>query len=92
MRIDLDSVMIPNEQCPVREVGTGLVLMAPAGTATHSLDEIGAFIWRQIDGRRSLAGIVEALIAEYEVDSGQATNDVRAFVSQLVEADLVRPA
>jgi hypothetical protein len=92
MLIELDSVLIPNEHCPVREVGTGLVLMASEGTATHSLDEIGAFIWRQIDGRRTLAGIVEALIAEYEVDSTQALDDVRIFVSQLVEADLVRPA
>jgi hypothetical protein len=92
MLIEPDSVLIPNEHCPVREVGSGLVLMASEGTATHSLDEIGAFIWRQIDGRRSLAGIVEALIAEYEVDSVQATDDVRDFVSQLVEADLVRPA
>lgn len=91
MLIDLDSVLTPNESCPVREVGTGLVLMAPEGTATHSLDEIGAFIWRQIDGRRTLSNIIAALIAEYEVDSDQATDDVRSFVSQLVEADLVRP-
>lgn len=92
MLIDLDSVLAANEHCPVREVGTGLVLMAPEGTATHSLDEIGAFIWRQFDGRRSLADVVEALIAEYEVDAGQATDDVRSFVSQLLEAGLVRPA
>lgn len=92
MLIDMDSVLAPNEHCPVREVGTGLVLMAPEGTATHSLDEIGAFIWRQIDGRRSLADVIDALIAEYEVDSAQATDDVRSFVSQLLEADLVRPA
>jgi hypothetical protein len=92
MSTDLDSVLVPNELCPVREVGSGLVLMAPEGTATHSLDEIGAFIWRQLDGRRDLAGVVEALIAEYDVDAAQAGDDVRAFVSQLVEAGLVRIA
>lgn len=92
MSPDLDSILVRNEQCPVREVGNGLVLMAPRGTATHSLDEVGAFIWRQFDGRRSLAGVVEALIAEYDVDSRQAADDVRSFVAELIEADLVRPA
>jgi len=92
MSADLDSVLVPNELCPVREVGSGLVIMAPEGTATHSLDEIGAFIWRQFDGRRNLADIVEALIAEYDVDAAQAAADVRAFASQLIDAGLVRIA
>jgi hypothetical protein len=66
MTIALSAILVPNENCPVREVGTGLVIMAPAGTATHSLDEVGAFIWRQCDGRHTLAQVVEALIAAYE--------------------------
>ncbi|MBK7048115.1 MAG: PqqD family protein [bacterium] len=92
MTIQLSAILVPNEKCPVREVGTGLVIMAPAGTATHSLDEVGAFIWRQCDGRHTLAQVVEALIAEYEVEPGQAVGDVQSFLEQLVEADLVRQA
>lgn len=92
MTINLSAILVPNENCPVREVGTGLVIMAPAGTATHSLDEVGAFIWRQCDGRRTLAQVVEALIAEYEVEPSQAAGDVQSFLEQLVEADLVRQA
>lgn len=92
MSADMDNVLVPNELCPVREVGSGLVLMAPGGTATHSLDEIGAFIWRQFDGRRRLADVVDALIAEYDVDAAEAADDARAFVSQLIEAGLIRVA
>ncbi len=92
MQVDLSSVLAPNEHCPVREVGSGLVLMAAEGTSTHSLDEIGAFIWRQFDGRRNLAEVVDALIAEYDVDQKQATEDVQAFVAQLLEAGLVLTA
>ena len=92
MTIDMDMILAPNEGCPVREVGDGLVIMAPAGTATHSLDEVGAFIWRHFDGRRSLAQVVEALVAEYEVTRQQAVGDVRSFAAQLLEADLVHPA
>lgn len=92
MTIDLDAVLIPNENCPVREVGDGLIIMASAGTATHSLDEVGAFIWRQCDGRRTLAQVVEALVSEYDVAPDQAVDDVRAFLEQLFAADLVRQA
>lgn len=92
MTIELSAILVPNENCPVREVGSGLVIMAPAGTATHSLDEVGAFIWRQCDGHRTLAQVVEALIAAYEVEPDQAAGDVQSFLEQLVEADLVRQA
>jgi hypothetical protein len=92
MTIDMDTILVPNEACPVREVGEGLVIMAPAGTATHSLDGVGAFIWRHCDGRRRVVEVVEALVAEYEVDRAQAAADVRSFVEQLLEAGLVRPA
>lgn len=92
MTMDMDTVLAPNEACPVREVGGGLVIMAPAGTATHSLDEVGAFLWRHIDGRHSLAQLVEALLGEYDVTREQAVADVHAFLAQLLEADLVHPA
>lgn len=92
MTIDMDVVLAPNEGCPVREVGDGLVIMAPAGTATHSLDEVGAFLWRHFDGQRSLAQMVEALLDEYDVSPEQAVADVRSFAAQLLEADLVHPA
>lgn len=92
MTIDMDTILVPNKACPVREVGTGLVIMAATGTATHSLDEVGAFIWGQFDGRRTLGQVVEALVAEYDVAPGQASEDVRAFLAQLIEADLILTA
>ena len=92
MTIDMDTILVPNHECPVREVGTGLVIMAATGTSTHSLDEVGAFIWRQFDGQRTLGQVVEALVAEYDVESVQATADVKAFLAQLIEADLVQAA
>lgn len=92
MTIDKDTILAINENCPVREVGPGLVIMAPAGTATHSLDEVGAFIWRLIDGRRSFGQVVDELVATYDVEPVRAVADVQDFVTQLLDADLVRPA
>lgn len=90
MPIGLDTIVMRNENCPVREVGDGLVILAATGTATHSLDEVGAFIWRQCDGRHRVAEVVEALVAEYDVEPARATGDVQAFLNDLFAADLVR--
>jgi hypothetical protein len=90
MAIGLDTIVVRNENCPVREVGDGLVILAAAGTATHSLDEVGAFIWRQCDGQHRVADVVEALVAEYDVEPSRAAGDVQAFLNDLFAADLVR--
>lgn len=90
MMIDLDTILTANQDCPVREVGPGLVIMDPAGTATHSLDEVGAFLWRRLDGRHSLGQVIEALVAEYDVEPDRAAADVQDFLGQLLAAGLAR--
>jgi hypothetical protein len=92
MTIDFDTIVAANPDCPVRQVGPGLVIMDPAGTATHSLDEVGAFLWNLLDGRHNLGQMVDALVATYDVEPAQATADVQDFLAQLLAADLVRPA
>lgn len=90
--LDLDLILKPNEDCPVREIGDGLVIMAPTGDVTHSLEEIGAFIWRQLDGKRSLKEIIDFMTGEYDVSHEQATADLQHFVGELMAADLVNSA
>lgn len=87
--IDLKRVMTQNEACPVREVGSGIVIMAPEGEMTHSLDDIGAFIWSRFDGKNSLQDILDALLSEYDVTEEQARKDLEDFVDQLQEAELL---
>lgn len=87
--IDLDTVLVPNNACPVREIGGGLIIMAPTGTATHTLEEIGAYVWRQLDGQRTLRQVAEALTGEYDVTFDAAAKDICEFALQLVNADLV---
>ncbi len=87
--IDLDTILVPNTACPVREIGDGLIIMAPTGTATHTLEEIGAFVWRHLDGQRTLRQVAEALVGEYDVTFDAAAKDICDFASQLVDAELV---
>jgi hypothetical protein len=90
--MDLTTVLTPAENCPVREVGEGFVILAGDGETTHSLDGLGAFIWRRLDGRRDLAAILADVVAEYDVAADTATRDLLEFAAALVESGLVTEA
>lgn len=86
---DLSTVYTQNAACPVRRIGDGLVIMAPQGETTHSLEDLGAFIWDQIDGSRDLRAILAAVLENYEVDQDTAQADLLAFTGQMLEAGLL---
>jgi hypothetical protein len=90
--ISLETVLKPNPACPVREIGDGLVIMAPEGESTHSLDGIGAFIWTQIDGAKDLSMVLDVLLDEYDVEREVAEPDLVQFVTELADAQLLLTA
>ena len=89
MMIAMTSIFARNEDCPVREIGDGLVIMAPTGTVTHSLEGIGVYIWQRLDGKKSLAAVLDAMTTEYAVDREVAAADLIAFVNELLDADII---
>ena len=89
MVIALTTVLARNDNCPVREIGDGLVIMAPDGDVTHSLEDIGAFIWQQLDGKADLNTILDAITVEYDVDRAVAEADLQGFISELVAANII---
>lgn len=87
--MDLNSVFSQNSKCPVREIGEGLVIMAPSGDSTHSLEDIGAFIWNQLDGKRTLQDVLDALLKDYDVDKAVAKEDLTNFIIQMQNSGLI---
>jgi len=49
----------------------------------YTLNETAAFVWERLDGVHTLAEVVAALVAEYEVEPAQAEQDVLALIAQL---------
>ena len=87
--MNLDSVFQRNEQVLVQEVEGEAVLVLPAAGKVRVLNETGAFIWHHLDGKKRLADVVQALCAAYNVRPEEAGQDVLAFVTDLLERDLV---
>lgn len=88
----LSDILVHNPGCTVREIGEGLVILVPEVTTTHSLEDLGVFIWNRIDGERALHAVLDDILAEYDVDEETARADLLVFVDELVEAKLLLPA
>jgi hypothetical protein len=69
-------------------VGDGFVIMAAEGETTHSLDGLGGFIWKRLDGRRDLAAVLAEIVAEYDVAADVAQTDLLEFAAALVAAGI----
>ena len=71
-----------------RRIGDEYVLVPLAGRGADldsilNLNRVGAFIWEQLDGRRTGRAVVAALVARFEVDPAQAETDYLDFLTKL---------
>jgi hypothetical protein len=51
--------------------------------SVYTLNETGAFIWEQINGKRSVEEIISALTREYEIDKKTASEDLFSFIENM---------
>lgn len=79
----------------LREVADNYIVVA-VGEAVKSfngvinLNETGAFLWKQLENGTDKEALIDALLAEYEVDREVAEKDVDAFIAKLTEAELLK--
>jgi len=80
-----------------REVaGETLVVPLRAGVgdldSIYTVNDVGAAIWRLIDGRRTADDIALEVVRAFEVEPEQARRDVEDFLAELAEAGMIRNA
>jgi methyltransferase-like protein len=51
--------------------------------SVYTLNETGAFIWEQIDGKRNIEDIINELTGEYDIDFKNAESDVFTFIENM---------
>lgn len=70
-------------------------LVVPVGAQTVdfrciiTLNETGAFLWKQLQQEHQPEELTAALLEEYDVTPDQAATDVTAFLGKLQEAGLL---
>jgi hypothetical protein len=51
--------------------------------SVYTLNETGAFIWENINGKRNIEEIINLLVSEYEIDLINAESDVLSFIDNM---------
>ena len=69
--------------------GEAVILNLATGTY-FGLDAVGTRLWHLITEHGSTEKVIEALLAEYEVEEGQLRRDVDDLIQQLTDKGLVR--
>jgi hypothetical protein len=93
--MELDSVYARNDRVVSRKIVDQLILIPIRQSvaemeAMYTMNEVGARVYELIDGTRPVREIVEAIVAEFDVDFEAAESDVREFISQLLQIESVR--
>lgn len=56
----------------------------------YTLNEVSAFIWELIDGKKSISEISDKIIEEFNVEPLQAESDIREILLQLETLSLIQ--
>lgn len=78
----------------LREVA-GSHIVVPIGegamdfSGVISLNEVGAFLWNNMENNTTKEELLKAVIAEYDVEESVAKTDIEEFVEKLKGAGLV---
>ena len=75
-----------------RELDGETVLVDIDSGTYFGLDEVGTFIWNQIDEGVSIEDIPSRMTEVFEVEEDVARTDLDAFIQQLLEKGLVEAA
>jgi hypothetical protein len=84
----LKSILSHSPSVVTRKTGNEYVLVPVTNNiadmnSVYTLNETGAFIWEQIDGKRAVEEIISAMTAEYDIDYKTATEDLFSFIDNM---------
>ena len=85
----LDERPRQNTDTAARRIDGLFYVVDPSTHELHSFNEVGSFIWELLDGTKTVATIVDAVVSSYEVDRLRAERGVTVFLDQLQAKNLV---
>jgi len=87
--IALDTRCKRSDSIVHRQIGSEAILVPIRGDAAdlesiYTLNEVGQRVWQLLDGRKTVAQLCEAIVAEFEVEAAVARKDVMEFLEELI--------
>lgn len=83
------------EHIASREVAGETILVPIRGKLAEmqrifSLNPVAQYIWKELDGKRSLEEIRDGVMTNFAVGKEQADGDIQEFIDELLEAGLIK--
>jgi hypothetical protein len=93
---EIDQVFQKNENFVFRQIDDETILVPIKDNlgdmgSIYNLNEVGAFVWKHLNGQASLADIRQMILDTFEVSEVEADADLADFVNQLKEIDAIHP-
>jgi len=90
-----ETVLTKREEIVSREIAGETILVPIRGKLVDlqrifSVNPVGAYIWRQLDGQKTLAEVRDGVLETFEVETQRAEADLREFIAELLVAELIR--
>jgi len=89
-RIEPATVVSRNEEPVAVEVDHTVVMLSIAQGMYYGMEGVGRRIWALLDTPRTVASLCDRLMEEFEVDRTECEADVREFLEQLRQSNLIR--
>ena len=93
----LDRIFKKNENFVFRKIEDETILVPIKDNvgdmgSLYNLNEVAAFVWEQINGKKTLQDIKNKLLEKYDVPAEEAGNDLSEYIAQLKEIDAITRA
>lgn len=87
-----DTRLVAAEDVIVTEVEGELVMLDRTEEIYYGLNEVGAFLWEELDEPRTVAELHAATAEAFDVTEAECRDDVHDFLGDILEAGLVTRA
>ena len=88
-RIEPGTVISRNDTILATDLGDEFVMMDVTSGQYFNLKVVGASIWKQLEEPRTFSEILKQLQEEFEVEPETCEREVREFVMQMIDLEMV---
>lgn len=86
--MDLKAVLSHSSSVVTKKTGNEYVLVPVTDNiadmdSVYTLNETGAFIWEQIDGKKNIGSILKSISSEFDINESDARNDLNEFIDKM---------
>ena len=90
----LDRIFQKNENFVFRKIEDETILVPIKDNvgdmgSLYSLNDAAAFVWEQLNGKKTLQVIKNQLLEKYEVSAKEAAHDLSEYIAQLKGIDAI---